>query len=165
MKNCLYLILISCLLGCRYFNVSPVNGISLKNVPEKPNDNDLIGTWEVDKTTYDLVEKKGYKNPRKIELKLNNDKTFEAKNFPDFAMVFDSRVLKAHQLKGKWNVAKDFEETYFVLELSFDKIEDSVGGFSTSYDLYLQDSKLIIWDFIGDPDSGERFLFEKINSR
>ena len=45
--------------------------------------------------------------------------------------------------------------------MRFDKSNLYQNGMLTSYDLYLQNDGIIIWNFIGDPDSGERFLYEK----
>ena len=54
MKRILYLLIILTLASCRYFNVSPVNGISTKNLTEKPTQTEMIGIWEVDKFSYEL---------------------------------------------------------------------------------------------------------------
>ena len=45
--------------------------------------------------------------------------------------------------------------------MRFNKSNLYESGLSISYDLYLQDDGIIIWNFIGDPDSGERFLYKK----
>ena len=54
------LILVLCIFSCRYFNVSPVNGITTKNLTEKPLPKDFSGKWRLDKYSYDLLIKKGY---------------------------------------------------------------------------------------------------------
>ncbi|UPT69605.1 MAG: hypothetical protein M0D53_10535 [Flavobacterium sp. JAD_PAG50586_2] len=63
--------------------------------------------------------------------------------------------------KGNWKIAKDFEGTKWVLQLNFEKDDISKDGFLMEFDLYFEREKLILWYFVGDPDSGERLLFEK----
>lgn len=163
MKRFLFIIPILILSGCRYFNVSPVDGITYKNLSEKPDIDQIAGVWEVDKFSYDLARVNGYDNI-KIELKINKDNTFEAQNFPDFITVFkEEKEHKLYNLKGKWKIEKDYKGELWILNLRFEDSELYKGRISISYDLYLKDDKLIIWSFIGDPDSGERFLFEKKN--
>ena len=159
------MLLIISVTSCRYFNVSPVDGITTKNVTEKPKNEDLIGTWEIDEFSYDLIIQNGYESDKTIELKLLENNYFEIENFPEFADVFnESGNKKYHNLTGKWKVEKDFNNKYWVLSLNFDHSEFYNQGMNINYDLFLKNNKLIIWNFIGDPDSGERFLFEKKTS-
>jgi hypothetical protein len=160
MKKITLLIILLALTSCRYFNVSPVNGITTNNLTKEPTQFEIIGNWEVDKFSYDLIEEKGYQK-KKIELKLKSDGTFEISSLPNFINVFDQAKEKYVNTNGTWEIGKDFKEENWVLNMSFDKSNLYENGMSTSYDLYLQDGKIIIWTFIGDPDSGERFLFTK----
>lgn len=160
MKKITLLIILLALTSCRYFNVSPVNGITTNNLTKEPTQFEMIGNWEVDKFSYDLIEEKGYQK-KKIELKLKSDGTFEISSLPNFINVFDQAKEKYVNTNGTWEIGKDFKEENWVLNMSFDKSNLYENGMSTSYDLYLQDDKIIIWTFIGDPDSGERFLFTK----
>ena len=160
MKKITLLIIFLTLTSCRYFNVSPVNGITTNNLTKEPTKSEIIGIWEVDKFSYDLIEEKGYEK-KKIELKLKSNGTFEISNLPKFINVFDQTKEKYVNTNGTWEIEKDFKEENWVLNMSFDKSNIYENGMSTSYDLYLQENKIIIWTFIGDPDSGERFLFTK----
>ena len=148
------------LASCRYFNMSPVNGITTKNLTKKPTQTEMVGIWEVDKFSYDLVQEKGYEN-KKIELNLKENGTFEITNLPNFINVFDQMAEKNVNTGGTWEIGKDFKEKNWVLHMSFNKSNLYESGMSTSYDLYLQKEGIIIWNFIGDPDSGERFLYKK----
>ncbi len=132
----------------------------MNNLTKKPTQSEMIGIWEVDKFSYDLIKEKGYEK-KKIELKLKSDGTFEIYNLPNFINVFDQTKEKYVNTNGSWEIKKDFKEENWVLNMSFNKSNLYENGMSTSYDLYLQDNKIIIWTFIGDPDSGERFLFTK----
>jgi len=140
--------------------VSPVNGITTKNLTEKPTQRDMIGIWEVDNFSYDLIEEQGYEK-KKVELDLKSDGAFEISNLPNFINVFDQTSEKYVNTGGTWRIGKNFKGERWVLHMSFDKSNLYESGMSTSYDLYLQKDGIIIWTFIGDPDSGERFLFKK----
>ncbi len=157
-----FILVISSLSSCRYFNVSPVDGVTTKSVSQEPKVKELVGTWGIDHFSYDLIKKNGYDANKKVELILSEDGKFEAVNFPEFMDVFnDTKGKRFLQLSGKWEIKKDYKNEYWVLKLNFDKSGFYKNGLSTEYELYLKDDHLIIWSFIGDPDSGDRFLFEK----
>lgn len=161
MKKIILLLIVINFSSCRYFNVSPVNGITTKNITEKPLSKDLLGTWLIDIYSYDLLRKKGYEY-KKVELSIRNDGSFEAKNLPDFINVFSKKNTKEYTTsKGTWEIAKDFDGENWVLQLKFEKSDFYKEDFSTEFDLYLEEDKLILWFFVGDPDSGERLLFKK----
>lgn len=161
MKKIIFLLIVLSFSSCRYFNVSPVNGITTKDLSDEPSSKDFIGTWEVDKFSYDLIRENGY-DFKKVKLNIKNDGSFEAINFPDFIDVFSKNISKKYvNTKGNWKIEKDFKGEKWVLQLDFEKSDLYEDGLSISYDLYLQEDKLILWTFIGDPDSGERFLFQK----
>ena len=120
----------------------------------------MVGIWEVDKFSYELNEENGFER-KKIELDLNENGTFEITNLPSYINVFDQTDEKFVNTSGKWKIGKDFKGEKWVLNMRFDKSNLYENGMSTSYDLYLQDDGIIIWYFIGDPDSGERFLYRK----
>ena len=160
MKNITFLIILLTLTSCRYFNVSPVNGITTKNLTEKPSQIEMTGIWEVDKFSYDLISEKGYER-KKVELNLKENGTFEITNLPNFINVFDQTTEEYVNTNGSWEIGKDSKGEKWVLNMSFNKSNLYENGMYTSYDLYLQDGGIIIWNFIGDPDSGERFLYKK----
>ncbi len=161
MKKIIFLLIVLSFSSCRYFNVSPVNGITTKDLTEEPLSKDFIGSWEVDKFSYDLIRENGY-DLKKVKLDIKNNGSFEAINFPDFIDVFSENISKKNiNTKGMWKIKKDFNEEKWGLQLDFEKSDLYKDGLSISYDLYIQEDKLILWSFIGDPDSGERFLFQK----
>lgn len=160
MKKILYLLIILTLASCRYFNVSPVNGITTKNLSKKPTQYEMIGIWEVDKLSYELNERRAYEK-KKIELNLKENGTFQITNLPNYINVFDKTTERFVNTKGTWKIGKDVKGEKWVLNMDFDHSSLYENGMSTSYNLYLQDDGIIIWNFIGDPDTGERFLFKK----
>jgi hypothetical protein len=160
MKRIFYLLIVLTLTSCRYFNVSPANGITTKNLTKKPTQPEMIGIWEVDKFSYELNEEKGYEK-KKIELNLKENGTFEITNLPNYINVFDKTTERFVNTNGIWKIEKDFKEKYWVLKMNFNKSNLYERGMTTWYDLYLQEDGIIIWNFIGDPDSGERFLYKK----
>lgn len=161
MKKLIYLLIVFSQFGCRYFNTSPVDGVLIKHVKEEPSLDDVIGEWEVDNISYNLVKNNGYEEAE-IRLVFNKDGTFEAFNYPSFMNVFKKiEERKLYNLKGKWNLIEDQKNENWKLNIVFDSNDLYERVYSDTYDLFLKKGKLIIWFFIGDPDSGEYFLFEK----
>ena len=160
MKKISYMLILLTFLSCRYFNVSPVNGITIKDLIEKPNKSEMIGIWEVDEFSYQLNEQKGFEK-RKIELDLMENGTFKITNLPSYINPLDQSFDKYVTTGGTWSIVKDYEGENWVLKMSYDKSSLYNSGMSTTYDLFLKYDEIIIWEFIGDPDSGERFLYIK----
>lgn len=160
MRKVLYLLILLNILSCRYFNVSPVNGITIKDLIEKPSKSEMIGIWEVDEFSYQLNEQKGFEI-KKIELDLKENGTFKITNLPSYINPFDQSIEKYVTTGGTWSIVNDYEGENWVLKMSYDKSSLYRNGMSTTCSLYLKDDKIIIWEFIGDPDSGERFLYKK----
>ncbi|CAM3930514.1 Lipocalin-like domain-containing protein [Flavobacterium branchiophilum] len=161
MKKLLFVIVILSITSCRYFNVSPVNGITTKNLTEKPVERDFIGTWEIDKYSYALINKMEYEN-RKVELSLNSNGEFETTNLPNFVEVFRENKNKDFiNKKGTWKIGKDFEDENWILFLNFENSLKKEDAFGIEFELFMEEEKLILWHFVGDPDSGERLLFRK----
>lgn len=159
MKRILYLlIIVLTIMSCKDFNVDTANEFTTKNLTEKPTQSDMTGIWEVDKFSYELNEKKGYEK-KKILLNLKKDGTFEITNLPNYINVFDETKKRFVNTNGTWQIKKEIKGEKWVLNMRFDKSSLYENGMSTSYDIYLQDNEIIIWNFIGDPDSRERFLY------
>ena len=161
MNKILFLIIILTFTSCRYFNVSPVNGITTKNLSEKPKTEELTGKWKLDKFGYELVNEKGYET-KNIELNIKSDGSFIAQNIPNFINVFtESKTKEFLNSNGSWKIEKDFSDEKYVLGLNFEKSNLDKDGFSVEFELYEENDKIILWYFVGDPDSGERLLFRK----
>lgn len=160
MKKLVYIYILLNFTNCRYFNISPVDGITTKNLTEKPTLKEIVGSWEVDGFSYKLNEDKGYER-KNIILHLNENETFEIINLPNYIYNINSTKEKFINTNGTWDIVKDYNNRNWCLKLNFNKSLWFENGMSTLYDLYLQNNKLIIWNFIGDPDVGERFLYKK----
>ena len=92
---------------------------------------------------------------------MKSNGTFEITNLPNFINEFYKTEKGILNTNGKWKVGKDFEGKKWVLELEYTKSSLFEKGMSIEHELFEQNNKIIIWKFIGDPDSGERFLFKK----
>ena len=161
MKKFFVLILFLSLNSCRYFNVSPVNGITTKDLTEKPKTIQFIGKWKLDKFSYDLINQNGYEI-KTVELNIKSDGSFELKNFPNFIDVFTKSKTKEYlNVGGNWKIGKNFSDENWVLGLNFEKSSLYRNGFAMDFELYEEKGKIILWYFVGDPDSGERLLFRK----
>lgn len=157
MKHILYLLLILSFSSCYFLNDGPVNG---KYLNKKPSIDEMVGIWEVDKFSYELNEHKGYER-KKIELTLKANGSFQISNLPNYINVFDQTEDRFVTTEGKWELEKDFKKEHWVLKMNFSNSNLYNKGMIVWYDLYLLEDELIIWNFIGDPDSGNRFLYRK----
>lgn len=152
----LFLILIS----CRY--IGPVDDIIIKNLKSKPDSVALVGTWEVDNLSYDLVRKQYNLSNRKIKLRILKNGDFQAENFPDFVKdgfgrSIDNKLLNAN---GKWELEKIDNRWNLVTIYHSGQLYIMDTWIPNA--LYLQKGELTIWIWIGDPDEGNRLLFKKI---
>lgn len=160
MKKFILLLIIICFSSCRYFNVSPANGITTKNVTEKPELNELVGDWQVDSISSTMLVEKGYKE-KNIQLKLNANGSFQATHLPDFINVFGGSEKTFFNAKGLWEIVQNDNQENWVVQLNFAANKENRNGFATEFELYRHNDQLILWYFVGDPDLRERLLFEK----
>ena len=139
----------------------PIDETVMQPLSVEPSSMNIIWTWEVDNFSYTLIKEQYHIQDKKVALVINEDSTFEAINFPDFVtdsfgQSINNKLLNA---TGRWKVEQ--EDATRVLNMEFTKGELYTWGAETSYALYSKDSQLVILDFIGDPDQGDRLLFIK----
>jgi hypothetical protein len=160
-KILILLVLIVLTSGCYFFGAGPVINDNFKNVTEKPNEKQLFGNWEIDKFSYRVF--KNYKYPaRKVTLRLFENGSFLLENCPKFVNILDNGKDKIFSnVNGKWKLAKDFQNRFWVISMDFPKSDIYNLETNIDYELYIKNGKIIIWTAIGDPDSGDRFLFDK----
>jgi len=151
----LFLILSSC-------NFMPnADESKMKKVFKKPTLNKISGSWEIDKFSYSFINESLNLKDNRIILTLNSDNTFEVTNYPKFdafGIVKDS-ISKSY--KGQWKFKKAYNKKSYNLIL-----EDFSQKIVWAKEFVLYDKKnsgLILWKFVGDPDSGNRMMFKKIN--
>ncbi|AXT18464.1 hypothetical protein D7030_07575 [Flavobacteriaceae bacterium AU392] len=149
----LLLFIISC-----NFPISPNGSVSskLKKIYDKPKIEDLAGTWEVDSFSYEFIKESYDIGNKKVELTLNENGTFIVKNVPDFNDLNKENKNKLFEVEGKWKL-NNYKNKEWNLYINSKKNY----GLTSVFYLYIKEGELIIWDFIGDPDSGNRLLFTK----
>lgn len=147
--------------GCSGSPVGITDEDKLKSMSEKPNIQQMVGRWHADKFSYKLSEKKSYPVDT-MSLILDKDMTFKAFNLPAYVTTSDTVPLEKMLVnaKGKWHLQIN-NSNIWELALDFNPGKLYKSGLHENYQLYMQNSKALIWHFVGDPDSGERLAFSK----
>ena len=128
---------------------------------------DLIGTWKLDKGSYKYLSGEGNFDSIYITFKSNN--AFEINNSKElFNRKDDSATIDNFSngkvdntlTQGRWkiNYIKMPEYTITDLNLVYDNNINQSG-----LNVYKKGEEYQIWYFFGDPDSGERLRFLKNN--
>ena len=148
------------LLSCN--GLGPIDDSILKAVETIPNDSLLIGEWEINSDSYDMIKEK-YKNyhGEKVSIVFYKNHRFKAFNIPDCVTdAFGDPVKgKFHQAEGRWEVVKRSDRCALSMEFDAGKLYEH--GVGTTYDLFRKDSSLVFITFIGDPDSSDKLYFTK----
>lgn len=129
------------------------------------NEKDIIGNWKLDKFSYEyLYEKESFDS---IYITFNEDGTFKLNNSrdlfkskktdPEFFNVKKNGIIDNETSNGKWKVTK-YENMSNDLNLIYDNNISQLG-----LNVYKKGDEYQIWYFFGDPDTGERLRFLKIN--
>jgi hypothetical protein len=120
----------------------------------KPQESDLIGTYEPDSKTQKLILKDGGYSSAKCQIKLNADGKIEFVNMPDWwENGFGESHKKLISTNGTWHIEK------------VDKYWQIVWEHENTLDLGLhlisQKPPYKIHIYVGDPDSGCFMIFER----
>lgn len=148
------------LLSCN--GLGPIDDSILKAVEIIPNDSLLVGEWEINSDSYDMIKEK-YKNyhGEKVSIVFYKDHRFKAFNIPDCVTdAFGDPVKgKFHHATGNWEVIKTGDRCELSMDFDPGKLYKVRTG--TFYDLFKKDSSLVFITFIGDPDSSDKLYFTK----
>lgn len=162
-KPILILVLISLYtFSCRFTGTKPINNnMSMEDVVIKPDNSEIIGNWEVDSFSYELIKKHYAIGNKKVELLFFSNGSFVIKNFPEyefggFGEPKNEELLE--EASGTWSLYQT--KNKWELNMAFNN-QKSFEGYSINYFLYLKDEELVIWNFVGDPDLGNRLMFIK----
>jgi len=145
--NKTYFIFSIILIGCISCNgLGPVDiNIQTKNVDVTTED--IVGIWKMDKFSYEYLS--GF-NKDSIIISFKADHRFEMNNSHK---LFD-REINNTRIFGKWNIIDQYDTKS--VELNFDGI-----NISRKLDIYKGKDDYQLWNFLSDPDSGERIRFVK----
>lgn len=146
------------LISCNFFG--PVeSSIQTHNVDY--NEKDLIGTWKLDKFSYEYLSKK--ENLDSIYITFNSDSTFVLNNSIHLFDRMDYRDNekingKIDNLKteGIWKIIRyeTLNHKYFILNF-----EDNETR--SDFKVFKKGDEYQIWYFFNDPDTGQRLRFLK----
>jgi hypothetical protein len=155
MKHPIYIFTFIILTSCHFHG--PIDENVMMKITKEPSDAELIGRWEVDSFSYNLIKKQYIIKDQKVELVLNDNGKCHAINFPDFINDGFGKSINGKLINGtgKWTIKP--ENNTWVLDLEF----DNGGLISSSFGLFKKNSELVIWRFIGDPDQADRLMFNK----
>lgn len=133
--------------------------IKTKNVDF--DNNDIIGTWKLDKFSYEYLSKKDKIDS--IYITFNSDQTFVLNNSSSIFLpktntnfTKKSGIIDNSQTKGNWKILQYNTLAQKHLEFTY---EDKT--LQSGINVYQKDKEFQIWYFFGDPDSGERLRFLK----
>lgn len=135
--------------------------MKLNKVVNKPNVTLLIGTWEIDAFSYSYIKEVINLDGKQVRLNLNKNGEASISNMPDFSTANIEKPTQLVSLNGTWKLKPTYKKDRWQLLLSFAKQKNLQLGFSGYYDLYQRNDSLFLWHFIGDPDSGNRLLFQR----
>jgi hypothetical protein len=132
-------------------------------VTEKPADSLLIGLWEVDAFSYKYFKEFMDIRDKKVTVELRKDGTVVGSNLPRFSVSNFEPPKELVSPSGTWFTNQSFSKENWQVTMRFDRKNDEPQyGFAGRYDIYKRNDSLLLWLFLGDPDSGDRLLFVKI---
>ncbi len=119
--------------------------IERKNV--EVNSNDIIGTWKMDKFSYEYLSEI---KTDSIVLTFKPDNLFEMNNSQN---LFD-REINNGTSSGTWEIIEQYDTKK--IKLNFNDIKTS-----KNLEIYKLKENYQLWYFLSDPDTGERIRFLK----
>jgi hypothetical protein len=156
------IILLSILIAsCSLNGLGPIDESAMKEIKTQPNDSIFIGTWKLDSMSYAVIKEKYKYKGEQVELTFNDDKTFNLKNAPDFITDGFGEPVKGEFLntKGTWQTYQ--KDNHWEMQMVFESGDLYKYSMTTCYNIFEIDSTIVITHFIGDGDSGDRFLYYK----
>lgn len=123
----------------------------------KPNIEDLIGTWTPDKTSMEDISNRGHYANAKPTITLRTDGTFSIREMPDWwSDGFGRSHGSVVALDGKW-MLEQREEVWRIWTLRLRTSE-----LLTWIHLYRQRPPYALFIGIGDPNDANAMLFERL---
>lgn len=150
------------LLNSCYFFGPVESSIQTKNVDF--NEADIIGTWKLDKFSYEYLSKK--ENLDSIFITFKADSSFVLNNSKDlfrweywtsdFSKAKENGIIDNVESIGNWKISDYKSANVKLLEITYTDKTNQTG-----INVYKKGEEYQIWYFFGDPDSGQRLLFLK----
>lgn len=119
-----------------------------------------IGIWDAASSSLDLLARAP--RPGRPRLHLSADGTFEGQNVPyELAESVVSKKGLASAAKGTWSVDDDGQGRT-VVNLLFREVDGEPTSYLTGLYVGCWRGHCKAWFYLGDPDSGRRFVFERL---
>jgi hypothetical protein len=127
----------------------------------KPAKEDIIGIWSLSPSSLQEMRMEGRYEISTHTLTFKDDGTFEMVNMPDLWLNFGQSNQDFYSGSGRWEFVKNYQG-YWTVEVHFTSLPGYKNGLVTSFYVGQNEAGYYIYDFIGDPDSGDVIVFEKL---
>lgn len=145
MKKLIIFLIVNILVSCNF--LGPLDSsIQTKNVDY--SEKDIIGTWKLDKFSYEYLSKK--EKTDSIFISFDKDSSFIINNSKE---LFNGTIDNI-KTTGSWEIIQTSKKKS--LQLNYNN-----GSSQSGINIYQKGKDFQIWYFFGDPDSGERLRFLK----
>ena len=155
----LYSILLSI---CSCTLIPCISDAGLNYVKENPKPDFIVGTYKFDDWT--LNKTQGFRNSQDARLIINENGTFELINIPkgtiDINTLYysDSKRINA---RGTWRTYfREGETAKIFMNFKFNLTKVNIEDFETTWGIYEEDGRAVVFISVGDPDecAAVRFL-------
>lgn len=151
-------IIVNALISCNF--LSPIDS-SIQTHNVEYSEKDIIGTWRLDRFSYEYLSKK--ENLDSIYITFKADSTFVLNNSIDLFDRIDyndnekiNGRIDNLKTEGKWKITHYETLNHKDFILKFDDNETR-----TDFKVYKKGDEYQIWFFFNDPDTGQRLRFLK----
>lgn len=154
----LIFVLLTIIYSCNFYSPVKKSLTPMKNVIVKPEVNQLVGNWVIDSFSNKFIMKHYEMEDKKILLSINEDGSLLLENIPDLNTLDNKKTNDLYNLAGKWELTQFKKEGKWYFDFNLIKYI----GLNTTSHLYYKNGNLVIVNYVGDPDEGNRILFEKL---
>lgn len=151
-------VIVNVLISCNFFG--PVDS-SIQTHNVEYSEKDIIGTWKLDKFSYEYLSKK--ENLDSIYITFKSDSTFVLNNSIDLFDRMDYRdnekingKIDNVETEGKWKIIRYETLNHKDFNLNFEDNETR-----SDFKVFKKGDEYQIWYFFNDPDTGQRLRFLK----
>jgi hypothetical protein len=148
--------------GCALFWVMGDSLMSSMYPPapsRKPAEQDIVGLWQLTESSLESIRKEGYE-PGVHAFEFRDDGTFVMTNLPDMVWNFGESGGEFESGSGTWNIETDVNGNWSI-RVHFTEMDGVANDLVTYFYLYGNQPPYLIYDYVGDPDSGYIITFER----
>jgi hypothetical protein len=127
---------------------------------EKPNEQDIIGIWQLSKDSLHMARANGYQLSTP-QLEFREDGSFVMTDIPDIAINPWEPQHRVYSGAGTWDISRDAVNDEWDVEVHIVEFNGAETRFVIAFELYGETSPYKIYRWAGDPDTGAMWVFEK----